>query len=143
MHIQQISSHLNGKEFLLVHKLNSYKQIINTVAATPQVGLSYELKRQGWSLQNEHDHQSYFVKDRVAVEIQFGKRPFLAHELFANHLAFYVDDQIDVGIEISPMKSLLPNLDSSEDCHEYDLYNAVRQGRGVPAVPLVLVGIDA
>ena len=141
MNIQQISSHMNGEEFLLIHKHDLYEQIIDTVTTTPQIELSCELKRQGWSLPN--DRQPYFVKDRVAVEIQFDQRPILAHELFANHLALYVDDQIDVGIEIFPMKSLQANFDSSKNCHEGELYKVVRQGRSVPAVPLVLIGIDA
>jgi len=141
MHIQHISSHLNGKEFLLVHRHVLYEQIIDTVATTPQADLLYKLKRQGWALPN--DCQLYFVKDRVAVEIQFDQHSLLTHELFANHLALYVGDQVDVGIEIFFMKSLQNNLDLSEDCHESDLYNVVRQGRGVPAVPLVLVEIDA
>jgi len=141
MHIQQISSHLNGEEFLLVHKHVLYEQIIDTVAATPQADLLYELKRQGWVLPN--DCQPYFVKDRVAVEIRFDQQSLLDHELFANHLVLYVDDQIDVGIEIFPMSSLQTNLDLSEDGHGGCRYKAVRQWRGVPAVPLVLVGINA
>ncbi|MFZ5473953.1 MAG: BglII/BstYI family type II restriction endonuclease, partial [Pseudomonadota bacterium] len=84
-----------------------------------------------------------FVKDRVAVEVQFGKYSFVAYDLFVKHLAFYVGDQIDVGIEILPMKSLQSQMSSGVAYYEGELYNVVRQGRGVPAVPLVLVGIEA
>ncbi len=51
-------------------------------------------------------NQTDFLKDRVAVEVQFGKYAFVAHDLFVKHLSFYVSDIIDVGIEILPMKSL-------------------------------------
>lgn len=51
-------------------------------------------------------NQTDFVKDRVAVEVQFGKYSFVAYDLFVKHLAFYIGDRIDVGIEILPMKSL-------------------------------------
>ena len=51
-------------------------------------------------------NQTDFVKDRVAIEVQFGKYSFVAYDLFVKHLAFYVGDQIDVGVEILPMKSL-------------------------------------
>src|SRR5574341_579293 len=47
-------------------------------------------------------NQTDFVKDRIAVEVQFGKYPFVAYDLFVKHLAFYVGDKIDVGIEILP-----------------------------------------
>jgi len=87
-------------------------------------------------------NQTDFVKDRVAVEVQFGKYAFVAYDLFVKHLAFYVRDHIDVGIEILPMKSLQSQMSSGVPYYEGEFYNVVRQGRGVPAVPLVLIGID-
>ena len=87
-------------------------------------------------------NQTDFVKDRVAVEVQFGKYAFVAYDLFVKHLAFYVGDRIDVGIEILPMKSLQAQMSSGVPYYEGEFYNVVRQGRGVPAVPLVLVGIE-
>ena len=88
-------------------------------------------------------NQTDFVKDRVAIEIQFGKYSFVAYDLFVKHLAFYVGDQIDVGIEILPMKSMQSQMSSGVAYYEGELYNVVRNGRGVPAVPLVILGIDA
>jgi hypothetical protein len=88
-------------------------------------------------------NQTDFVKNRVAVEIQFGKYAFVAYDLFVKHLAFYIGDQIDVGIEILPMKQLQKEMSSGVPYYEGECYNVVRQGRGIPAVPLVIVGIDA
>ncbi|MFN4148001.1 MAG: BglII/BstYI family type II restriction endonuclease [Rhodocyclaceae bacterium] len=86
-------------------------------------------------------NQTDFVKERVAVEVQFGKYAFVAYDLFVKHLAFYVGDQIDVGIEILPMKAMQAQMSSGVAYYEGELYNVVRQGRGVPAVPLVLIGV--
>lgn len=86
-------------------------------------------------------NQTDFVKDRVAIEVQFGKYSFVAYDLFVKHLAFYVGDHIDVGIEILPMKSLQSQMSSGVAYYEGEFYNVVRQGRGVPAVPLVIIGI--
>ena len=88
-------------------------------------------------------NQTDFIKNRVAVEVQFGKYAFVAYDLFVKHLAFYVGDKIDVGIEILPMKSLQSGMSSGVPYYEGELYNVIRQGRGVPAVPLVLIGISA
>ena len=88
-------------------------------------------------------NQTDFVKDRTAIEVQFGKYAFVAYDLFVKHLAFYVRDYIDVGIEILPMKSLQSQMSSGPAYYEGELYNVIRQGRGVPAVPLVIVGIEA
>ena len=87
-------------------------------------------------------NQTDFVKDRVAVEVQFGKYAFVAYDLFVKHLAFYVGDRIDVGVEILPMKSLQSQMSSGVAYYEGEFYNVVRQGRGVPAIPLVLIGIE-
>lgn len=87
-------------------------------------------------------NQTDFVKNRVAVEVQFGKYSFVAYDLFVKHLAFYIGDRIDVGIEILPMKSIQSQMSSGVAYYEGELYNVVRQGRGVPAVPLVILGIE-
>ena len=87
-------------------------------------------------------NQTDFVKERVALEVQFGKYSFVAYDLFVKHLAFYVRDQIDVGIELLAMKSLQSNMSSGPGCYEGELYNIIRNGRGVPAVPLVLIGVE-
>jgi hypothetical protein len=86
-------------------------------------------------------NQTDFVKDRVAVEVQFGKYAFVAYDLFVKHLAFYLGDIIDVGVEILPMKELQEEMSSGVPYYEGELYNLIREGRGVPAVPLVLLGI--
>lgn len=86
-------------------------------------------------------NQTDFVKDRVAVEVQFGKYSFVAYDLFVKHMAFYIGNVIDVGIEILPMKELQVEMSSGVAYYEGELYNLIREGRGVPAVPLVMVGI--
>lgn len=87
-------------------------------------------------------NQTDFVKERVALEVQFGKYAFVAYDLFVKHLAFYVRDQIDVGIEVLAMKSLQARMSSGPGYYEGELYNVLRNGRGVPAVPLVLIGVE-
>ncbi len=194
-------SHLNGEEYLLVHKPALWREVqdvLSGVDATAcKTKVSQEktmpgqilyspadmnaafkrgLEASGWSerrstfwvtddekllrgiyglspeaqkraIQNAgHEpimsyNQTDFVKDRVAVEVQFGKYAFVAHDLFVKHLSFYVSDIIDVGIEILPMKKLEKEMSSGVAYYERDLLNVLRQGRGVPAVPLVLIGV--
>jgi hypothetical protein len=98
-------------------------------------------------------NQTDFVKDRVAVEVQLGKYFAVSYDLFVKHLAFFVQDFIDVGVEIVPMKSFSESsigedgrkarkMSTGVPWYEKELYNLIREGRGVPAVPLVLVGIE-
>lgn len=202
MKIVEKYSHLNGLEFLLVHKMELWQEIESVIhsidAEKCKTKISkektksgkllyspidmnalfkeklYELKweesrvsywgtkderlirktmamppdmqKQEIEKQNETAIFSYnqtdFVKNRVAIEVQFGKYSFVAYDLFVKHLAFYVGDKIDVGIEILPMKSLQSEMSSGVSYYEGELYNVVRQGRGVPAVPLIIVGIE-
>jgi hypothetical protein len=86
-------------------------------------------------------NQTDFLKKRVAVEVQFGKYSFISYDLFVKHLAFYVGDKIDVGVEILPMKAMQEHMSSGPGYYEGALYDIARQGRGVPPVPLVIVGI--
>ena len=110
------------------------------------LGLPREEQRARIEAHNREAIPSYnqvdFVKERVAVEVQFGKYAFVAHDLFVKHLSFYVGDQIDLGIEILPMKSLEREMSSGVAYFERDLLNVVRQGRGVPAVPLIIFGLS-
>jgi hypothetical protein len=87
-------------------------------------------------------NQTDFVRNRVAVEVQMGKYSFIAYDLFVKHLAFYVRDTIDLGIEILAMKSMQEQMSSGVGYYEGALYDVIREGRGVPAVPLILIGIE-
>lgn len=86
-------------------------------------------------------NQTDFVKDRVAVEMQLGKYAFVAHDLFVKHMSFFLNDAIDVAVEVVPMKIMEQQMSSGVPYYERDLFNLVRQGRGVPAVPIILLGI--
>lgn len=86
-------------------------------------------------------NQTDYVKQRVAVEVQFGKYAFVAFDIFVKHMAFFIGDKIDVGVEVLPMKKLQAQMSSGPGYYEGELYNLLRQGRGTPAVPLVLLGV--
>jgi hypothetical protein len=201
MRIARYYSHLNGLEFLLVHKKKLWEEISRVVdgldAASCRTKVSKEkrtkdtvfyspiamnsalstaFEKHGWgerrtsywvtsdsqlirktmhlpAAQQKAEieaaglepiysyNQTDFVKDRVAVEVQFGKYSFVAYDLFVKHMAFFIGDVIDVGIEILPMKELQAEMSSGVGYYEGELYNLIREGRGVPAVPLVLVGV--
>ncbi len=202
MQIKEKYSHLNGLEYLLVHKDDLWEEIISVINSIDAIKcktkvskektmkgkvlyspvdmnkeFSIFLKDKRWgesrvsywvtkseklirktlALSAEDQkkeikdsgeipifsyNQTDYVKERVAIEVQFGKYPFVAYDLFVKHLAFYVGDKIDVGIEILPMKSLQSEMSSGVAYYESELYNVLRQGRGVPAVPLVIIGIE-
>jgi hypothetical protein len=116
------------------------KLIRKTLTMPPELQ-KQEIEAQGQTAIRSYN-QTDFVKNRVAIEVQFGKYAFVAYDLFVKPLAFYIGNHIDAGIEILPMKSLQSQMSSGPSYYEGELYNLVRQGRGVPAVPLVIIGIE-
>jgi hypothetical protein len=91
--------------------------------------------------------QSDFVKDEIAIEVQFGKYAFVAYDLFVKHLLFYSGGVINVGVEVLPMKAMTqaPNggrlMSTGIAYYEGEVYNVMRHGRNNPPVPLVIIGI--
>lgn len=116
------------------------KLIRRTLSLSPEEQ-KYQIERAG-KIPIASSNEIDFVKDRVAVEVQFGKYAFVAFDLFVKHMAFYVADVIDVGIEILPTKALQRRMSSGVAYYERELYNVIREGRGVPAIPLVVLGVE-
>lgn len=87
--------------------------------------------------------QTDFVKEQIAVEVQFGKYPFVAFDLFVKHLLFYSGGIINLGIEILPTKKMKSQMSSGVAYYEGEVYNILRHGRNNPPVPLLILGIEA
>lgn len=87
-------------------------------------------------------NQTDFIKEHIAVKVQFGKYPFVAYDLFVKHVHFFVSNKIDVGIEVLPMKEMQSLMSSGISYYERELINIIRQGRSSPYVPLVIFGIE-
>jgi hypothetical protein len=85
--------------------------------------------------------QTDFVKENIAIEVQFGKYAFVAYDLFVKHLLFYSGGVINVGIEILPMKAMQAEMSTGIAYYEGEVYNVLRHGRNNPPVPLLIMGI--
>jgi hypothetical protein len=86
--------------------------------------------------------QTDFVKNQIAIEVQFGKYAFVAFDLFVKHLLFYSGGVINLGIEILPTKTMQSNMSSGVAYYEGEVYNVLRHGRNNPPVPLLILGIE-
>jgi hypothetical protein len=138
---KELLSKYDWKESRVSYWVTKNENLIRqTLTKSPDIQ-KQEIEAQG-EIAIRSYNQTDFVKDRVALEIQFGKYAFVAYDLFVKHLAFYIGNHIDLGIEILPMKTLQSQMSSGISYYEGELYNVIRQGRGVPAVPLVIIGIE-
>ena len=87
-------------------------------------------------------NQTDFIKDKIAVEVQFGKYAFVAYDLFVKHMLFYSGGVINLGIEILPTKKMQAEMSSGVAYFEGEVYNVLRHGRNNPAIPLLILGIE-
>ncbi len=87
-------------------------------------------------------NQTDFVKQKIAVEVQFGKYAFVAFDLFVKHMLFYSGGVVNLGIEILPTKTMQKQMSSGIAYYEGEVYNVMRQGRNSPPVPLLILGIE-
>ncbi len=88
------------------------------------------------------NNQVDFVKQRVALEVQFGKYFSVAYDLHVKHTFFFLRNDIDVGIEIVPTRAMCLKMDTGVAWYENELANVIREGRSNPTVPIVMVGIE-
>lgn len=87
-------------------------------------------------------NQVDFIKDRIAVEVQFGKYFSVAYDLHVKHTFFFLRDDIDVGIEIIPTHKMNRKMDTGISWFENEVANVIREGRSNPTVPIVIIGIE-
>ncbi len=87
-------------------------------------------------------NQTDFVKDKIALEVQFGKYAFVAFDLFVKHMLFFSGGVINLGIEILPTKKMQAQMSSGIAYYEGEVYNVMRQGRNSPPVPLLILGVE-
>lgn len=88
------------------------------------------------------NNQVDFVKDRIAVEVQFGKYFSVAYDLHVKHTFFFLMDDIDVGIEIIPTHAMMRKMDTGVAWFENEVANVIREGRSNPTVPIVIIGVE-
>lgn len=84
-----------------------------------------------------------FVKDKVLVEVQFGKYPFMFYDLFKFQY-FFNEADAEVGVEIVPTHLLKKEMSTGVSYGEQLIYDVTRLRRHFPAVPvkMILVNLD-
>lgn len=84
-----------------------------------------------------------FVKNRLGVEVQFGKYAFMVYNVCAKMTIFHNLGFIDAGIEIVPVKAFADQMSTGVSYFEQFVWDLEK--RGVPDIdlPVLVIGIDA
>lgn len=82
-----------------------------------------------------------FVKERVLVEVQFGKYAFMFYDM-AKFQYFFNENKADAGVEILPCHGLHKEMSTGVSYGEQLVYDIERLKRHFPAVPVKVILID-
>ena len=83
------------------------------------------------------------VKNKLGVEVQFGKYAFMVYNVAAKMTIFSRQGIIDSGIEIVPMLSLANEMSSGVSYFEQMKTDLEMRGESNIDIPVLIVGVDA
>lgn len=97
-------------------------------------------------LKNEEKRNPYremdFVKDKLGVEVQFGKYAFMAYNVCAKMTIFHKLGLIDAGVEIVPVKMLAEEMSTGVSYFEQIVWDLEKRGIANIDIPVLILGID-
>jgi hypothetical protein len=82
-----------------------------------------------------------FVKNKLGVEVQFGKYSFMVYNVCAKMTIFHNMGFIDVGIEIVPVKALAENMSSGVSYFEQFVWDLEQRGVSDIDIPVLILGV--
>ena len=82
-----------------------------------------------------------FVKNKILVEVQFGKYAFMFYDM-AKFQYFFNEHKANVGVEIVPCHNLQQQMSTGVSYGEQLVYDIERLKRHFPAVPVYVILVD-
>lgn len=82
-----------------------------------------------------------FLKNRIGVEVQFGKYAFMVYNVSAKMTIFHKMDFIDVGVEIVPLKEFADDMSSGVSYFEQFVWDLEHRGVADIDIPVLILGI--
>src|SRR5947209_6419930 len=83
-----------------------------------------------------------FVKEKLGIEVQFGKYSFMVYNVCAKMTIFHNLGHIDCGIEIVPVKALALEMSSGVSYFEQFVWDLRQRGVADIDIPVLILGID-
>lgn len=84
-----------------------------------------------------------FLKDRLGIEVQFGKYAFMVYNVCAKMTIFCNLGIIDAGIEIVPVKSFAAEMSTGVSYFEQFVWDLETRGVADIDIPVLIFGVDA
>jgi len=84
-----------------------------------------------------------FVKERLGVEIQFGKYAFMVYNGCAKMTIFHNLGIIDAGVEVVPVKRFADSMSTGVSYFEQFTWDLTQRGVSNIDIPVLILGIDS
>lgn len=84
-----------------------------------------------------------FIKERLGVELQFGKYAFMVYNVCAKMTIFSNLGFIDVGLEIVPIKEFANQMSTGVSYFEQFVWDLQKRGVSNIDIPVLILGINA
>lgn len=84
-----------------------------------------------------------FVKDKLGIEVQFGKYAFMVYNVCAKMTIFHNLGHINHGIEIVPVKAFADEMSTGVSYFEQFVWDLESRGVSNIDIPVLVLGIDA
>ncbi len=84
-----------------------------------------------------------FVKQKLGIEVQFGKYAFMVYNVCAKMTIFRNLGYIDTGIEIVPVKAFADEMSTGVSYFEQFVWDLESRGVSNIDIPVLILGIDA
>lgn len=84
-----------------------------------------------------------FVKNKLGIEVQFGKYAFMVYNVCAKMTIFHNLGHINHGIEIVPVKAFADEMSTGVSYFEQFIWDLESRGVSNIDIPVMILGIDA
>ena len=84
-----------------------------------------------------------FVKNKLGIEVQFGKYAFMVYNVCAKMTIFHKLGHINHGIEIVPVKAFAEEMSTGVSYFEQFIWDLESRGVSDIDIPVMILGIDA
>ena len=82
-----------------------------------------------------------FIKNKLGVEVQFGKYSFMVYNVCAKMTIFHNIGLINLGIEIVPVKELAEDMSSGVSYFEQFVWDLEQRGVSDIDIPVLILGV--
>ncbi len=84
-----------------------------------------------------------FVKDKLGVEVQFGKYSFMVYNVCAKMTIFNKLGHIDLGVEVVPVKDFADHMSTGVSFFEQMVWDLEQRGSADIDIPVIILGVNA